>query len=163
MLQDEESMHLFWFLTYLLLGPGLRTMVNMIFLIWAFLNTCEWFGFLMMRCPALPILPLFAGIIELSQDFCVRIVLTKNMLEVILIFSTLIMWTMGWCAPICGIVLAQALRIKFMGSHFTKSSFAHIDKTLHSLLPSIVYKMIVELIKNQLSQLSGINEPLEKV
>ena len=74
MLADEESMHLFWFLTYILLSWQLKLPVDFMFLVWAFLNTCEWFDFLVMRYPGVPILPLFSGPIEMVMDNCVQIV-----------------------------------------------------------------------------------------
>lgn len=54
----------------------------------------------------------------------------KNYVEVALIASTSLVWMMSWCAPICGIVLFQAIRIKFMGSNFTKQALKDSDQMM---------------------------------
>ena len=74
MLADEESMHIFWFLSYILLSWQMTLFVDLMFLAWALLNTCEWFDYLIMHYPSIPILPLFSGLIEVIMDKCVQIV-----------------------------------------------------------------------------------------
>jgi len=65
MLADEESMHMIWFLTYILLSWQYKVLVDLMFLLWAVLNTCEWFDFIMQRHPDVPIVPLFAGLVQM--------------------------------------------------------------------------------------------------
>ena len=74
MLSDEESMHIFWFLSYILLSWEMTIIVDIMFITWAVLNTCEWFDYLVMRYPSVPILPLFSGVIEVVMDNCVLII-----------------------------------------------------------------------------------------
>lgn len=118
------------------------------FIIWALLNTCEYFDFLIMRNPSLPILPLFSSLIELAQDHAIKIVMFKNYIEVGVITLTVVVWMAAWCAPICGIVLIQALRIKFMGSNFTKKALASMDQMINLALPDFLYQCTVRPIKS---------------
>lgn len=160
-LSDEESMLLCWILTYALIGWQLRILVDIVFFIWAVLNTCEWLDYLMMRHPGIPILSLFESLILIVQDKCVSIVLVKNYIEVTVVLLSTVSWTFSWCAPICSIVLVQAVRIKFMGSNFTKKAFRGIDSAINSVMPSLLYLITVQPLKNYLSTLSGVKESLE--
>ena len=66
MLADEEAMHFYWFLCYSLLGWQFKMFVDLMMLAWAFLNTCEWFEYLLQHYPSIPILPLLANLIEMT-------------------------------------------------------------------------------------------------
>jgi len=136
-------MLLCWILTYALIGWQLRILVDIVFFIWAVLNTCEWLDYLMMRHPGIPILSLFESLILIVQDKCVSIVLVKNYIEVTVVLLSTVSWTFSWCAPICSIVLVQAVRIKFMGSNFTKKAFRGIDSAINSVMPSLLYLITV--------------------
>ena len=63
MLSDEESMHLIWFLTYILLGWQLKIFVDFMFLAWSILNTMEWIDYLICKHPGLPIVGLFSNLV----------------------------------------------------------------------------------------------------
>ena len=128
MMADEEAMHFFWFLTYVLMSWQIRFPVDMMLLIWAYLNTCEWFDYLLHAHPNLPILPLLAGPIQIVQDNLVTIVLIKNYIEVLLVPVSLVAWMSAWCAPILGVILVQCIRIKFLGSNFTRAVLRGIDE-----------------------------------
>jgi len=160
MLSCEESMHLFWLLTYMLLNWQLRIFVDFMFLIWALLNTCEWFDYLLMRRPGLPLIPLFSSLVQLMQDNVVDVIMFKNYIEVIIICTSLLSWMWAWCAPICGIVLIQALRIKFLGSNFTKEALRGIDGAVLSVMPDMIYNATVTPLKNWLSTLAGVKESI---
>ena len=85
----------------------------------------------------------------------------KNYVEVLVIGASLIVWMFAWCAPICGIVLVQAVRIKFLGSNFTKSALRGVDSAVNSIVPGIIYNITVAPLKSYLSTLSGIKESLQ--
>ena len=131
------------------------------FLIWAVLNTCEWFDFIMMHYPQVPLIPLFNGFVQLVQDNTVQLVMLKNYIEIVVILSTLVLWMWAWCAPICGIVLVQAIRIKFLGSNFTKAALRGVDLAISNVLPGFIYNMTVQPLKNYMSTLSGVKESLQ--
>ena len=78
-----------------------------------------------------------------------------------LVGLSFVAWTFGWCAPICAIVLGQAVRIKFMGSNFTRKAMQDADSALKTALPEFLYNITVGPIKNYLCNLSGIKEALE--
>ena len=61
---DEEAMHIMWFLTYMLMSWQMVLFVNFMFLIWAVLNTVEWFDYIIRHHPDVPVLPLLSGMIE---------------------------------------------------------------------------------------------------
>ena len=46
LLADEEAMHVIWLLTYILLGWQLKVFVDLMFLTWSLLNTCELLDYL---------------------------------------------------------------------------------------------------------------------
>lgn len=160
-LADEESMHLMWFLTYILLNYQMAFIVDSMFLLWAFLNTCEWFDFISMKHPGVPIVPLFSNLVEMTADNQVSIVMIKNYMEVTIVMMSFVVWYWSWCAPIIGIILVQAMRIKFLGSNFTKTVLRSMDGKLQASMPAVVYSWTAGPIKNWCSNLAGIKESLE--
>ena len=62
-LSDEESMHFYWFFMYILLNWQYKLVVDLMFMTWAILNTCEWFDYIAQRHPGVPIVPLFSGLV----------------------------------------------------------------------------------------------------
>ena len=126
-LADEEAMHLIWFLTYILLGWQLKIFVDLMFLSWALLNTVEWLDYLITKHPGIPIIGLFANLIQMTQDNAIGIVTVKNYVEVLIVPVSLVMWMVSWCAPVLGIMLVQYVRIKFMGSAYTKLALIGVD------------------------------------
>ena len=161
LLADEECMHGIWFLTYLLLGAQMKVFVDLMFLVWAFLNTMEWFDFLIMKYPSFPIIGLFANLIKMTQDNTTYIVQLKNYVEIALVPVSLCGWTLAWCAPVLGIILVQAIRIKYLGSFFTKKALIDCDEKLLNYLPGFIYESVVTRTKVFLSGLSGVKESLE--
>ena len=67
-MSDEEAMHFMWFLTYVLMSWQMSIFVNFMFLIWAVLNTVEWFDYIIHKHPGVPVLPLLSGMIQTVQD-----------------------------------------------------------------------------------------------
>ena len=129
LLSDEEAMHAIWFLTYILLGQQLQFFVDIMFLLWSVLNTSELLDYLIMNTD-LPIVGLFAGFVKLTQDNLIEIVVFKNYMEVLIVPFSLVAWMFSLCAPVVGIILVQYVRIKFMGSAFTKRALVGIDGAL---------------------------------
>ena len=85
----------------------------------------------------------------------------KNYIEIVVILSTLVLWMWAWCAPICGIVLVQAIRIKFLGSNFTKAALRGVDLAISNVLPGFIYSLTIKPLKNYMSTLSGVKESLQ--
>ncbi len=102
-------------------------LVDSMFLIWAFLNTCEWFDFIIMKMPGVPIVPLFKNLVQMTSDNQIEIVFLKNYIEVLIVPLSFVVWYFSWCAPIIGIILLQAMRIKYLGSNFTKTVLRSLD------------------------------------
>ena len=75
------------------------------FLSWCYLNTCEWFDFLLLKFPGLPVIGLFSDLIQMTQDNAISIVTLKNYCEVFLLPVSAVGWMFGWCAPVLGIIL----------------------------------------------------------
>ena len=138
-LSDEESMHFYWFFMYILLNWQYKLVVDLMFMTWAILNTCEWFDYITQRHPGVPIVPLFSGLVQIGQDNAINALLVKNYTELVVVGSSLLLWTVGWCAPICGVILAQAIRIKFLNNSFTKEALKGIDAIIKSCMPGFVY------------------------
>jgi len=105
MVADEESMHAMWFLTYLLLNWQLQFFVDVIFFLWAYVNTCEWFDYMNVKNPRLPLLGLLASTVKKMQDNTIAIVTVKNYIEVCIVPVSLVAWLFNWCAPVLGIIL----------------------------------------------------------
>jgi hypothetical protein len=80
-------------------------LVDIMFLIWAFLNTCEWFDYIAMKMPGVPIVPLFSNLVQMTSDNQIDIVFLKNYIEVLIVPLSLVVWYFSWCAPIVGIVM----------------------------------------------------------
>ena len=161
MLSDEEAMHLIWFLTYILLGWQLKIFVDIMFLAWSIINTMEWIDFLIEKYPNLPIIGLFANLVQMTQDNTISIVTLKNYTEVLIVAVSLVMWMWSWCAPVLGIILVQYIRIKFLGSAYTRLALTGCDEQVKSLMPEFLYRMTMTPFKNFLSGLSGVKECLE--
>ena len=130
LLSDEEAMHAIWFLTYILIGWQIKIFVDFMFLAWAFLNTCELLDYLIVNYPGAPIIGLFANMVRATQDNTIEIVTIKNYVEVLIVPVSMVGWLFSWCAPVLGIILVQYVRIKFMGSAFTKKAMNGIDSVL---------------------------------
>ena len=161
-LSDEESMHFFWFLAYMLLNWQVKYFVDLMFLMWAYVNTCEWFDYIILTHPGVPILPLLTNLVQTTQDNTIAIVKLKSYIEVLLVPVTLIAWMFGWCAPIIGVILVQSVRIKFLSNSFTKNACRGYDSALQQFLPALVYTGIVSPIKSFLCSLSGIKESIDQ-
>ena len=84
----------------------------------------------------------------------------KNYIEVILVPVSFFGWLFNWCAPIIGIILMQAIRVKYLGSHFTRTCMANCDLAMQDLLPEFLYSVVVAPIKSFLCGLSGVKEQL---
>ena len=97
----------------------------------------------------------------MTQDNAISIVTLKNYLEVFLIPVSAVGWMFGWCAPVLGIILIQAIRIKWLGSFFTKKVLVGIDGMLESALPEFLYNTVVVTIKNYLCNLAGVKESFQ--
>ena len=160
LLSDEEAMHMVWFLTYILLGWQLKFFVDCIFLTWAFLNTCELLDYLIMNYPGAPIIGLFSNMVKATQDNTLNIMYIKNYVEVLIVPVSMVGWLFSWCAPVLSIILVQYLRIKFMGSAFTKKAMFGVDSVLQSAMPGFLYSVTMTPLKNFCSTLSGIKECL---
>ena len=63
---------------------------------------------------------LFQPLIRLVEDNLLNILQMKNYIEVIMVPLSIVSWIYGWCAPVLGIILVQLIRIKYLGSNFTK-------------------------------------------
>jgi len=63
---------------------------------------------------------LFQPLIRLVEDNLLNILQMKNYIEVIMVPLSIFSWIYGWCAPVLGIILVQLVRIKYLGSNFTK-------------------------------------------
>ena len=63
---------------------------------------------------------LFQPLIRLIEDNLLNILQMKNYIEVIMVPLSIVSWIYGWCAPVLGIILVQLVRIKYLGSNFTK-------------------------------------------
>ena len=63
---------------------------------------------------------LFQPLIRLVEDNLLNILQMKNYIEVIMVPLSIVSWIYGWCAPVLGIILVQLVRIKYLGSNFTK-------------------------------------------
>lgn len=50
-MSDEEAMHCIWFAVYVLLNWEYRLLVDVMFFIWAYLNTSEYVAYLHARYP----------------------------------------------------------------------------------------------------------------
>ena len=161
MLADEEAMHAIWLMTYLLLGWQLKIPVDIMFMIWAYINTCEWFDYIHYHHENIPIVGLFSGIIQMIQDNTVEIVTFKNYMEITLVPVSAFAWLQGWCAPVLVIILVQALRIKFMGSNFTRRVMYGADAWLKKIMPAMFYSVFVRPAKSFLSGMAGVKEALE--
>ena len=94
------------------------------------------------------------------QDNTVWLVTVKNYIEVCLVPLALVAWIFSWCAPVLGIILVQAIRIKYLGSNFTRKVLKSLDGQLAKVLPGFVYTNVVVPTKNFLSSLSGVKEAL---
>ena len=64
LLSDEENMHCIWFACYILLNWEFRALVDIMFFIWAYLNSSEYFGFLHLRYPRLPVVGLLSSVVQ---------------------------------------------------------------------------------------------------
>lgn len=129
------------------------------FLLWAVLNTSELFDHLILNTN-LPLVGLFAGFVQLTQDNLIEIIVVKNYIEVLIVPFSMVAWMFGWCAPVLGIILMQYIRIKFMGSAFTKHALSGIDGFIQSIMPGFLYNLTMTPLKQFLSTLSGIKECL---
>ena len=161
LLADEEAMHIIWLLTYILLGWQLKVFVDFNFLIWSLLNTCELFDYLITKHPGAPIIGSLSGFVQAMQDNTIGIVTLKSYVEVLIVPVSMVAWLFSWCAPVLGIILVQYLRIKFMGSAFTKKAMSGVDACLKSVMPGFLYDITLTPLKNFCSTLSGIKECLE--
>ena len=85
----------------------------------------------------------------------------KCYIEVLIVPVSMVAWLFSWCAPVLSIILVQYLRIKFMGSAFTKKAMSGIDACLKSLMPGFLYDITLTPLKKFCSTLSGIKECLE--
>ena len=97
----------------------------------------------------------------MTQDNAIAIVTLKNYFEVILLPVSAVGWMFGWCAPVLGIILVQAIRIKWLGSFYTKRVLVGIDLMLESVLPEFLYDNVVVFIKGYLCNLAGVKESLQ--
>ena len=70
-------------------------------------------------------------------------------------------WMFGWCAPVLGIILIQAIRIKWLGSFYTKKVMMGVDDILQITLPEFLYDNVVLTIKNYLCNLAGVKESFQ--
>lgn len=86
----------------------------------------------------------------------------KNYVEVLLVPISMVMWIWAWGAPVLGIILVQCVRIKYLGSHFTKTALINIDEQIKNILPEILYSMTMSPTKRFLKSLSGVKESLEQ-
>ena len=82
-------------------------------------------------------------------------------MEILLVPLSLFAWMLGWCAPITGVILVQALRIKYLGSNFTRKAMVGIDRWLQANLPGFVYDTVCSPVKNFLSNMAGVKEALK--
>jgi hypothetical protein len=82
-------------------------------------------------------------------------------MEVLIVTLSLVVWYFSWCAPIMGIILLQAMRIKYLGSNFTKSVLRSLDSRLQKALPAFFYECTIGPAKRWCSGLAGIKESLE--
>ena len=89
-----------------------------------------------------------------------QIVMAKNYIEVCLVPVSFVGWMFNWCAPIIGIVLVQAVRVKYLGSHYTRSCMTNIDLALQTGLPDALYSGVVAPIKGMMCNMSGVKEQL---
>ena len=97
----------------------------------------------------------------MTQDNAISIVTLKNYCEVFLLPVSAVGWMFGWCAPVLGIILIQAIRIKWLGSFYTKKVMVGVDDILQITLPEFLYDNVVLMIKNYLCNLAGVKESFQ--
>ena len=72
----------------------------------------------------------------------------KSHIEVgITLFSPLLFFPLGMCAPLLPLIGLQVIRLKYVICEFTRKSFTSLDEELKVFLPESLYKKIDQRVK----------------
>jgi len=125
----------------------IRFIYTLALAIWAFLSVAEQ-GFEITRGRKV------AGLSMMRKYFCwailneIRLVQIKSHIEVgITLFSPLLFFPLGMCAPLLPLIGLQVIRLKFVVCEFTRKSFASLDEELKVFLPDLLYNKIDKVVK----------------
>lgn len=98
-------------------------------------------------------------IFDSVKAYRITVLKFRSYIEILIAILCSVTWLLGWCAPIFPIIYIQFMRVKYVTSYFTKTSFDDFnDCLLKPYLPSFLYNLIDSSVKPYLRTFAKMEE-----